>query len=99
MNAKRIGAAMTLLLMACFLVAIAADQVEAAAAPAAPAAGAKPAAAGAAPQGKSSMMERKGIEGVFAGAAGYDANKDATPIQKWIGIGSFVVMIAVVKYL
>lgn len=44
------------------------------------------------------MMEKKGIGGLFAGK---DKKDERTPsaTQKWVGIGSIVVMIIVVKYL
>ena len=47
--------------------------------------------------GEVSMMEKKGIEGVFAGKS-FDSDKAPTRIQKFMGIGSIVVMIAVLKY-
>lgn len=47
----------------------------------------------------SDIMQKKGIEGLFAGKGGDDEGKGPTSTQKWIGVGSIVVMIAVVKYL
>jgi hypothetical protein len=44
------------------------------------------------------VMEKKGIEGLFAGKGG-DDERAPTPAQKWLGIGSIGVMIVVVKYL
>lgn len=43
-------------------------------------------------------MERKGIEGLFAGKKDMEG-KGPTSVQKWIGFGSCVVMIIVVKWL
>ena len=43
-------------------------------------------------------MERKGMEGLFAGGKDMEG-KGPTTVQKWIGFGSCVVMIAVVKWL
>ncbi len=43
-------------------------------------------------------MERKGLEGLFAGGKDMEG-KGPTTVQKWIGFGSCVVMIAVVKWL
>lgn len=44
------------------------------------------------------MMEKKGIEGLFAGKS-LDADRAPTRMQKFMGLGSIVVMIAVLKYL
>lgn len=43
-------------------------------------------------------MERKGIEGLFAGKKDMEG-KGPTSVQKWIGLGSCVVMVIVVKWL
>ena len=43
-------------------------------------------------------MDRKGIEGLFAGGKDMEG-KGPTNVQKAIGIGSCIVMIAVVKWL
>jgi hypothetical protein len=44
------------------------------------------------------FMKRKGIGGLLSNS-NYDASKGATPLQMTLGIGSFFVMIAVVKWL
>ena len=44
------------------------------------------------------VMEKKGIEGLFAGKGG-DDERAPSPAQKWLGFGSIAVMIIVVKYL
>ena len=46
----------------------------------------------------SSVMEKKGIEGLFAGKGG-DDDKKPNATKKWLGFGSIAVMIIVVKYL
>ncbi len=45
-----------------------------------------------------SMMEKKGIEGVFSGKT-FDSDKAPTRLQKFMGVGSIFVMIAALKYL
>lgn len=50
--------------------------------------------------GDRSLAEKKGIEGLFQGkGVSADDPRLPTPIQKWAGIGSILVMIIVVKYL
>jgi hypothetical protein len=45
-------------------------------------------------------MEKKGIEGLFAGkGTAADDPRLPNPVQKWAGWGSILVMIIVVKYL
>ena len=44
------------------------------------------------------LMEQKGIEGLFSRKSD-DTGKGPTKVQTYIGLGSIVVMIAVVKYL
>ncbi len=51
-------------------------------------------------RGDQNLSEKKGIEGLFAGkGAADDDPRNPTPIQKWAGWGSILVMIIVVKYL
>jgi hypothetical protein len=51
-------------------------------------------------KGDKSLAEKKGIEGLFQGSAfKSDKYQPPTPLQKYIGLGSFAVMIIVVKYL
>lgn len=45
------------------------------------------------------LMQKKGMSGLFAGKLGKDDPRAPTQTQKWIGIGSLVVMVIVVKYL
>ncbi|MCC6695416.1 MAG: hypothetical protein IT365_07285 [Candidatus Hydrogenedentes bacterium] len=50
--------------------------------------------------GDQNLAEKKGIEGLFKGkGVAKDDPRLATPLQKYAGWGSFVVMIIVVKYL
>lgn len=44
-------------------------------------------------------MQRTGIEGVFQGGAAWDSEKAANKWQTALGLGAFVVMIIVVKWL
>lgn len=45
------------------------------------------------------LMAKKGMGGLFAGKLGQDDPRAPSPAQKWIGIGSLVVMVVVIKYL
>ena len=44
-------------------------------------------------------MQRTGIEGVFQGGAAWDAGRAANKWQTALGLGAFVVMFIVVKWL
>jgi len=50
-------------------------------------------------QAGNELMEKKGMSGLFAGKLGNDDPRAPTKTQKYIGIGSLVVMVIVVKYL
>jgi hypothetical protein len=50
-------------------------------------------------QAGNELMEKKGMGGLFAGKLGKDDPRAPTQAQKYIGIGSLVVMVIVVKYL
>ena len=57
--------------------------------------------AAAQPEGEAGndLMAKKGMSGLFAGKLGKDDPRAPSSAQKWLGIGSLVVMVVVVKYL
>lgn len=49
---------------------------------------------------ESDLSQKKGIEGLFSGKGVQEGDpRLPTPVQKWAGWGSILVMIIVVKYL
>jgi hypothetical protein len=49
--------------------------------------------------GGTDMMDKKGIGGLFEGRGDKDDPRKPTKAQKYLGFGSLVVMVLVVKYL